>query len=139
MVPERKRPRRTNRRASDQRATIFRRQRKLGGEINSLKPNRVEEVYVSIRPAPSEVRDPKVGRLHLDQLDQTEVMDWLASKVAEGYAQAMVNRWQVILSHMLRMAKKWGLPGSERNPLEGVKQKECNNALERSRQYYPSS
>jgi integrase len=32
---------------------------------------------------------------------------------------------------MMRMAKKWGLPGSERNPLEGVKQKECNNALER--------
>lgn len=74
---------------------------------------------------------PKFGRLHLDQLDQTQIMDWLASKVAEGYAQATVNRWQVILSHMMRMAKKWGIPGSERNPLEGVKQKECNNQIER--------
>ncbi|MET3760105.1 integrase [Sphingomonas sp. UYEF23] len=74
---------------------------------------------------------PRFGKLHLDQLDQTEIMEWLASKVAEGYAQATVNRWQVILSHMMRMAKKWGLPGSERNPLEGVKQRECNNAKER--------
>ena len=74
---------------------------------------------------------PRFGRLHLDQLDQTEVMDWLAGKVAAGYAQATVNRWQVILSHMMRMARKWGLPGSERNPLEGVKQKECNNQIER--------
>ncbi|WP_430386481.1 tyrosine-type recombinase/integrase [Blastomonas fulva] len=74
---------------------------------------------------------PRFGRLHLDQLDQTQIMDWLASKVADGYAQATVNRWQVILSHMMRMAKKWGLPGSERNPLEGVKQKECNNQIER--------
>lgn len=74
---------------------------------------------------------PEFGRLHLDQLDQTQIMDWLASKVADGYAQATVNRWQVILSHMMRMAKKWGIPGSERNPLEGVKQKECNNQIER--------
>ncbi len=74
---------------------------------------------------------PRFGKLHLDQLDQTQVMDWLASKVAAGYAQATVNRWQVILSHMMRMAKRWGLPGADRNPLEGVKQKECNNAIER--------
>lgn len=73
---------------------------------------------------------PRYGRRHLDELDQTEIMDWLASKVAGGYAQATVNRWQVILSHMLRMSKKWGLWDGP-NPLEGVKQKECNNAIER--------
>ena len=37
----------------------------------------------------------------------------------------------MILSHMMRLAKRWGLPGAERNPLEGVKQKECNNQIER--------
>jgi integrase len=75
---------------------------------------------------------PKFGRMHLDQLEQTEVLEWLDSKVkVEGYAQATVNRWQVILSHMFRMAKKWGLPGSDRNPLEGVPQKACNNEIER--------
>lgn len=74
---------------------------------------------------------PRFGRMHLDQLDQIQILDWLASKVAAGYAQATVNRWQVILFHMMRMAKKWGLPGADRNPLEGVKQKECNNTIER--------
>jgi integrase len=74
---------------------------------------------------------PKFGRLHLDQLNQTEIMDWLSSKVADGYAQATVNRWQVILGHMMNMAAKWGLPGAERNPLEGVRQKDPNNRVER--------
>lgn len=75
---------------------------------------------------------PKFGRLALDEVKQTEVMEWLDSKVkVEGYAQATVNRWQIILSHMFRMAKKWGLPGADRNPLEGVPQKPCNNEIER--------
>lgn len=74
---------------------------------------------------------PKWGRLHINELDQTEILEWLNAKVAGGYAQATVNRWQVILGHMMRMAKRWGLPGSEVNPLEGVKQKDPDNRIER--------
>ncbi|WP_235522998.1 site-specific integrase [Novosphingobium sp. Leaf2] len=32
---------------------------------------------------------------------------------------------------MMRMAKRWGLPGAEVNPLEGVKQKDPENRVER--------
>lgn len=32
---------------------------------------------------------------------------------------------------MMRMANKWGLPGADRNPLEGVKQKNANNKIDR--------
>lgn len=74
---------------------------------------------------------PKYGKMHLDELHQNDVVDWLRSKVAAGYAQATVNRWQVILCHMYKLAKRWGIPGSEKNPLEGVKQVPCNNAIER--------
>ncbi len=74
---------------------------------------------------------PKWGRLHINQLDQTEILEWLNSMVAGRYAQATVNRWQVILGHMMRMAKRWGLPGAEVNPLEGVKQKDPDNRIER--------
>lgn len=74
---------------------------------------------------------PKFGKRRINQLDQVEVVEWLAEKVRGGYAQATVNRWQVILSHMLRMAKVWRLPGSEVNPLEGVKQKDPENKVER--------
>ena len=74
---------------------------------------------------------PRFGRLHLDQLRQEEVVEWLNGKVREGYAQATVNRWQVILSYMMRLAKQWKVPGAETNPLEGVRQKDANNRKER--------
>lgn len=74
---------------------------------------------------------PKFGKRRINQLDQTEVLEWLQASVRGGLAQATVNRWQVILSHMLRMAKVWGLAGSEVNPLEGVKQKDPCNKKER--------
>lgn len=75
---------------------------------------------------------PRFGKMHLDELKQTEVLEWLESKVRiDGYAQATVNRWHVILSHMYRLAKRWELPGSDRNPLEGIPQKACENQIER--------
>jgi integrase len=74
---------------------------------------------------------PRFGRLYLNQLDQTEIMEWMNSKVKGGYAQATVNRWQVIMGHMMRMAHQWGLPGAEINPMAGVKQKDPENHVER--------
>jgi integrase len=74
---------------------------------------------------------PRFGKLHLNQLRQEEIVEWLNGKVKAGYAQATVNRWQVILSHMMRLAKQWGVPGAETNPLAGVRQKDSNNRLER--------
>ncbi|KFD25822.1 hypothetical protein IH86_23415 [Sphingobium yanoikuyae] len=75
---------------------------------------------------------PKFGKRHLNELGQIEIMDWLDMKRRkEGYAQATVNRWQVILSLMYKMAKRWGMPGAEINPLQGVPQKACENQIER--------
>ncbi|MEL0156338.1 tyrosine-type recombinase/integrase [Sphingopyxis sp.] len=75
---------------------------------------------------------PKFGKRHLNEIEQQEVLDWLDAKVkVDGYAQATVNRWQVILGYMCKLAKKWGLPGADRNPLEGVQQKPCDNVVER--------
>lgn len=74
---------------------------------------------------------PRFGKLHLNQLRQEEIVDWLNAKVKAGYAQATVNRWQVILSHMMRLANQWGIAGAETNPLAGIKQKDPNNRVER--------
>ncbi len=74
---------------------------------------------------------PKFGKRRINQLTQAEIVDWLNAKVRDGYAQATVNRWQVILGHMLRMANDWGLAGAEVNPLKGIKQKDPNNKIER--------
>ncbi|WP_174273709.1 tyrosine-type recombinase/integrase [Sphingomonas bacterium] len=74
---------------------------------------------------------PRFGKQHLDKLNQTEIMEWLNGKVKDGYAQATVNRWQVILSCMMRLAGDWGVPGAERNPLKGAKLKDPDNRKER--------
>ncbi|MBJ6121371.1 tyrosine-type recombinase/integrase [Sphingomonas mollis] len=74
---------------------------------------------------------PRFGKLHLDQLKQDDIVEWLTLKVKDGYKQATVNRWQVILGYMMRLAKQWGIPGAETNPLEGVRQKDANNRIER--------
>lgn len=74
---------------------------------------------------------PKFGKRRINQLDRAEIVEWLAAHVRDGYAQATVNRWQVVLSHMLRLAKVWGVAGSEVNPLEGVKQRDPCNKVER--------
>ena len=74
---------------------------------------------------------PKFGRRRINQLDQGEIVEWLGAKVKEGYEQATANRWQVILGHMLRMAKVWNVAGSEVNPLDGVKQEDPGNKVER--------
>ncbi len=89
------------------------------------KSHAIDERYLRLHLIPA------FGHLHLDQLKRDEIMEWLNGKVAEGYAQATVNRWQVILSYMLRLAKQWDIPGAERNPLEGVRQKDPQNRIER--------
>jgi integrase len=91
----------------------------------SKKSHDIDERYLRLHLL------PKFGKLHLDQLRQEEIVEWLNGKVAEGYAQATVNRWQVILSYMLRLAKLWKVPGAETNVLEGVKQKDPDNRKER--------
>lgn len=90
------------------------------------KSHQIDERYLRVHVV------PKFGKKHLNELGQQEVLDWLDAKVRrDGYAQATVNRWQVIMSHMYKMAKKWGLPGSDNNPLAGVSQKPVDNQMER--------
>lgn len=74
---------------------------------------------------------PRFGKLHLNEIDQPMVLDWLASNVRSGYAQSTVNRWQVIINLMFKLGKKWDIPGCDRNPLEGVKLPQVNNLVER--------
>jgi len=74
---------------------------------------------------------PRFGKLHLDEFQQADIIDWLNAQAKAGKSQATVNRWQVTLSHMFRLAAEWGIPGAERNPLKGAKLKEPNNKKER--------
>ena len=75
---------------------------------------------------------PRVGRLRLDEVKQSDVVEWLAAKVkVDGYAIATVNRFQITLGYMFKLAKRWNLPGAEVNPLSGVPLPNPNNNRER--------
>ena len=75
---------------------------------------------------------PQFGKLRLDQVRQNDVTAWLASKVdKDGYAKATVNRCQVILSCMFKLAKRSKMPGADQNPLEGVPLLNPDNERER--------
>ena len=64
---------------------------------------------------------PKFGKLRITDVTQADVVAWLDAKVKEhGYAQATVNRLQVIFCLMYKLAKRWQVPGSEHNPLAGL-------------------
>jgi len=75
---------------------------------------------------------PKFGKLRITEVTQADVVAWLDHKVrVEGYAQATLNRLQVIFSLMYKLAKRWNVPGADHNPLAGLNLPNPNN--ERSR------
>lgn len=74
---------------------------------------------------------PKFGKKHLDEIEPGEVVTWLHALRAKGYAPASVNRLLIIFRYMLNLARRWGVPGAEKNPLSGVALLEANNARER--------
>ncbi|WP_294266173.1 site-specific integrase [uncultured Sphingomonas sp.] len=75
---------------------------------------------------------PRFGRMRLDEITQEQVVAWLDAKVKkEGYALGTRNRLHVVLSYMYKLAKRWGMPGSDVNPLLGVPLPNPNNERER--------
>jgi integrase len=86
----------------------------------------IDERYVRIHII------PEFGKLRLNQVKQNDVTAWLARKITEeGYAKATVNRLQVILSCMFKLAKRSKMPGADQNPLEGVPLLNPDNERER--------
>jgi len=74
---------------------------------------------------------PTFGRLRLDEVEQTAVAAHFKAMSEAGYAPASVNFVHVVFGHMYKLARQWGVPGSEVSPLAGLKHLVANNARER--------
>ena len=75
---------------------------------------------------------PRFGKHRLDEVKQQDVVAWLTAKwQQEGYAKATVNRLQVVLGCMYKLAKRSNLPGSDINPVAGVSLLNPDNERER--------
>jgi integrase len=74
---------------------------------------------------------PRFGKKHLDELTRQDVIEFHHGQRAAGYAPATANRFVILLRYMFNLAKKWGIPGSEKNPASGIPLFEENNKRER--------
>ena len=76
--------------------------------------------------------NPRFGAMRLDEVRQVDVVAWLTTKWKDdGYAKATVNRLQVVLGCMYKLAKRSNLPGSDLNPVAGVSLLNPDNERER--------
>lgn len=73
----------------------------------------------------------RFGSLHLDELKQQQVVEFQHSLRATGYALGTVNQVIILLRSFYNLAKKWEIPGAEKNPTAGIALYEANNARER--------
>lgn len=74
---------------------------------------------------------PQFGKQHLDEITQQDVVAFHHGLRANGYAPATANRVLILLRYMLNLAKKWAIPGADKNAASGVQLLEANNKRER--------
>jgi len=69
--------------------------------------------------------------LHLDELKTQQVIEFQHGLRAQGYALGSVNQIIILLRSFYNLARKWEIPGAEKNPTAGITLYEANNARER--------
>ena len=74
---------------------------------------------------------PRWGKVRLTDIETRAVSQWLAEKRAEGLAPATVLKIKMIFSRSFSLGARWGVQGTEKNPVRGVVTKPLNNARER--------
>ncbi len=63
----------------------------------------------------------KFGAYRLDQISDQGIAALLSRMRDQGYASGTTNRVLVLLRFIFNLAKKWGVPGSAKNPTAGLK------------------
>lgn len=74
---------------------------------------------------------PKWGKTRLTDINSRDVAKWLADKDKEGLAPATVEKIRVIFGRSFVLGASWDVPGSERNPTQGIRRPRLNNARQR--------
>lgn len=63
----------------------------------------------------------KFGAYRLDQITDQAIASLISQMRDAGYASGTTNRVLVLLRFIFNLAKKWGVPGSAKNPTAGLK------------------
>ena len=73
---------------------------------------------------------PRWGRMRLDEIKQPDIAKWLAEMRSE-LAPATVEKLRMMLGRSFELARRWGLPGAEVNPVRGISRFKFSNARQR--------
>jgi diguanylate cyclase (GGDEF)-like protein len=63
---------------------------------------------------------PKLGRFRLDEVAQSDVAALTAGAVQGGQGLEVAARLQAMFGYMFTLAGRWGVPGAEMNPAQGM-------------------
>lgn len=74
---------------------------------------------------------PRWGKVRLTDIEPRAISQWLGEKRAEGLAPATVEKIRVIFGRSFELGAKWGIPGTDKNPVRAVSRKLFQNARER--------
>lgn len=74
---------------------------------------------------------PKWGKVRLTDIEPRAISQWLGEKRAEGLAPATVEKIRVIFGRSFELGARWGVPGTDKNPVRAVSRKPFQNAREK--------
>lgn len=69
---------------------------------------------------------PQFGKLRIDEITPQAIETYLA-KLRERLSPASVDRLRLVLNRSFRLAQRWNLPGSDRNPVAAVARPKYDN------------
>ena len=103
-------------------------------ELTTRYLNYVRTVKRSSHIDESQLRNhilPQFGKIHIDEIQQADLVAWMGSKRKDGYAAATINRILIILRYMFRLAQRWEIEGAAKNPMVGIAMLESAGHRER--------
>lgn len=74
---------------------------------------------------------PKFGKMRVDEIAPQEIAKWLGELADGGLTPATVDKYRVTLGRSYSLGQKWGVPGTDKNPVRAVARKPYDNARQR--------
>ena len=74
---------------------------------------------------------PEFGRFRISEITTQMVSRWLAGKMEHGCSPSFAEKLRVTLGRSYEMARRWSVPGGDKNPARSVPRPTFSNARER--------
>jgi integrase len=73
----------------------------------------------------------RFGKSRLDEISPKEIAKWLGELAASGLKEATIDKYRVVLGRSYELGRRWGVAGTEINPVRSVPRRAYDNARQR--------